>query len=42
LPFRPDLARALADDPAAQTAFDRLSFSHRREYAEWLTDAKRA
>lgn len=42
LAIPPDLARALADDPAAQTAFDRLSFSHRREYAEWLTGAKRA
>lgn len=42
LAIPPDLARALADDPAAQTAFDRLSFSHRREYAEWLTGAKHA
>jgi uncharacterized protein YdeI (YjbR/CyaY-like superfamily) len=38
----PDLARALADDPAAQTAFERLSLSHRREYVEWLIGAKRA
>ena len=37
-----DLAGALADDETARTAFDRLSFSHRREYVEWLTGAKRA
>jgi hypothetical protein len=42
LDIPPDLVRALADDPAAQTAFDRLSFSHRREYVESLTGAKRA
>ncbi len=37
-----DLAQALAQDTAAQAAFDDLSFSHRREYVEWLTTAKRA
>ena len=37
-----DLARALADDATAQTVFDRLSFTHRREYVEALTGAKRA
>jgi hypothetical protein len=37
-----ELAGALAADPAAGAAFERLSFSHRREYAEWVAGAKRA
>jgi hypothetical protein len=37
-----ELAAALAADPAAEAAFERLSFSHRREYAEWVAGAKRA
>lgn len=37
----PDLARALQRDRAAQDAFERLSFTHRREYAEWITGAKK-
>ncbi|RZU48478.1 uncharacterized protein DUF1905 [Krasilnikovia cinnamomea] len=37
-----DLATALAGDEAAAAAFERLSFSHRREYVEWITEAKRA
>ena len=37
----PALAEALAADPAAQAAFDKLAFTHRREYAEWVADAKR-
>lgn len=36
-----DLAAALASDPAAKNAFDEMSFSHRREYAEWVEEAKR-
>jgi uncharacterized protein YdeI (YjbR/CyaY-like superfamily) len=36
-----DLRSALAKDPAAQVAFDRLSFTHRREYVEWVEEAKR-
>ena len=36
-----DLASALATDAAAAEAFDRLSFTHRREYVEWITSAKR-
>ncbi|HEU4349700.1 MAG TPA: YdeI/OmpD-associated family protein [Actinoplanes sp.] len=36
-----DLVAALAADPAAAAAFERLSFSHRREYVEWITGAKR-
>lgn len=37
-----ELAAALAADSAAGAAFERLSFSHRREYAEWVAGAKRA
>jgi hypothetical protein len=35
------LARALAQDSAAKKEFDRLSFTHRKEYARWVADAKR-
>jgi uncharacterized protein YdeI (YjbR/CyaY-like superfamily) len=37
-----ELAEALAADTDAGAAFERLSFSHRREYAEWVAGAKRA
>jgi hypothetical protein len=37
-----DLAAALAADPAAAAAFERLSYTHRREYVEWVGEAKRA
>jgi Bacteriocin-protection, YdeI or OmpD-Associated/Domain of unknown function (DUF1905) len=37
----PELASALASDPAAAGAYEALSFTHRREYAEWIADAKR-
>jgi hypothetical protein len=37
----PPLAEALAADAAAKAAFDGLSFTHRREYAEWIAGAKR-
>jgi Bacteriocin-protection, YdeI or OmpD-Associated/Domain of unknown function (DUF1905) len=36
-----DLADALADDAAARAAFDKMSYKHRREYAEWIDEAKR-
>jgi uncharacterized protein YdeI (YjbR/CyaY-like superfamily) len=35
-----DLARALAN-AEAKDAFARLSFTHRREYVEWVRDTKR-
>jgi hypothetical protein len=35
------LAEALAADSAAQEAFDRLSYTHRNEYARWVAEAKR-
>jgi Bacteriocin-protection, YdeI or OmpD-Associated/Domain of unknown function (DUF1905) len=36
-----DLAGALAADPEAKAAFDGLSYTHQREYAEWVAEAKR-
>ncbi len=37
----PALAAALAAHPDAAAAFERLSYTHRREYAEWVAGAKR-
>ncbi|MBW3614372.1 MAG: YdeI/OmpD-associated family protein [Actinobacteria bacterium] len=36
-----DLTAAIAADDAAGEAFSRLSYSHQREYVEWITGAKR-
>lgn len=36
----PDLRRALAEDGKARETYERLSPSHRREYIEWITEAK--
>jgi hypothetical protein len=36
-----DLARALKKDAGARKAFDGLSFTHRKEYARWVADAKK-
>ena len=36
-----DLRAALAEDPAAKEAFAALSYTHRREYVEWIAEAKR-
>jgi hypothetical protein len=36
-----ELRAALAGDAEAAAAFERLSFTHRREYAEWVAEAKR-
>ena len=38
----PELTAALAENPAAGAAFAALSPSHRREYAQWVGDGKRA
>jgi uncharacterized protein YdeI (YjbR/CyaY-like superfamily) len=35
-----DLARALEGNAAARAAFENFSPSHKREYVEWLTEAK--
>ena len=36
-----DLADALAGDPEAAAAFAALSYSHQREFVEWINEAKR-
>jgi uncharacterized protein YdeI (YjbR/CyaY-like superfamily) len=36
-----DLAKALARNKKARLAFEAFSPSHRREYVEWITEAKR-
>jgi antitoxin component of MazEF toxin-antitoxin module len=35
------LAAALAGDGAAKAAFDSLAYTHRKEYARWVAEAKR-
>ncbi len=35
------LAAALAADPQAKAIFDGLAFTHRKEYARWVAEAKR-
>jgi Bacteriocin-protection, YdeI or OmpD-Associated/Domain of unknown function (DUF1905) len=37
----PDLQQALEADPTALAFFNRLSFTHQREYVRWVTEAKR-
>lgn len=37
----PDLGAALKKNKKAQTTFDAFSPSHRREYVDWITEAKR-
>ena len=37
----PALQAALDEDATAKAAFDALSFTHRREYARWIAEAKR-
>ena len=34
------LATALAEDPDAKAAFDGMAFTHRKEYARWVAEAK--
>jgi hypothetical protein len=38
----PALKKALAAKPKAKAAFEKLSYSHKREYALWIAGAKRA
>jgi hypothetical protein len=35
------LATALAGDPQAKAAFESMAFTHRKEYARWVAEAKR-
>ena len=37
----PALAAALAADPEAKARFDALAFTHRKEFARWVEEAKR-
>jgi len=37
-----ELGKALREDPRARQSFERLAPSHRREYARWVDEAKRA
>jgi len=41
IPVPPDFAKALRAKPKALAAFDAFSPSHRREYVEWIVEAKR-
>ena len=34
------LAAALAADPQAKASFEQMAFSHRKEYARWVAEAK--
>jgi Bacteriocin-protection, YdeI or OmpD-Associated/Domain of unknown function (DUF1905) len=38
----PELAAVLKRDPEAARVFDNLSYTHRKEYARWIAEAKRA
>jgi hypothetical protein len=37
----PTLAAALDADPQARAAYDRLAYTHRKEFARWIAEAKR-
>jgi Bacteriocin-protection, YdeI or OmpD-Associated/Domain of unknown function (DUF1905) len=37
-----DLREALAADPEAAAAYEEMSYSHRKEYVDWISEAKRA
>jgi hypothetical protein len=37
----PELKKVLARDKQAQALFDKLSYTHRKEYVRWVTAAKR-
>lgn len=36
-----DLRAALASEPTLRTRFDRLPYTHQREFVEWVEEAKR-
>jgi hypothetical protein len=36
-----ELAMALAADPPARKIYEALAFTHRKEYAQWVAEAKR-
>ncbi len=37
----PELTEALAENPAAQAAYQKLPFTHRNEYARWIDAGKK-
>lgn len=37
----PDLQQALAANPKAHVFFNRLSYTHQKEYVRWITESKR-
>src|SRR3954469_8622793 len=37
----PDLGAALGADPEVQAAFDALSYTHRKEFVRWVSEAKK-
>ena len=36
----PAIKKALANAPAAKALFDNLSYSHKKEYVDWISSAK--
>jgi uncharacterized protein YdeI (YjbR/CyaY-like superfamily) len=42
VPLEPDIAAALEATPEAQKRFEHLPPSHRREYLDWIAEAKRS
>ena len=37
----PELTAALAENPAAKAAYEKLPFTHRNEYARWIDEGKK-
>ena len=37
-----DLAKALDDNPQVKSTFEKLSYSHQKEYVDWIQGAKKA
>jgi Bacteriocin-protection, YdeI or OmpD-Associated/Domain of unknown function (DUF1905) len=37
----PELTHALAENPTAQAAYQKLPFTHRNEYARWIDEGKK-
>ena len=37
----PELEKLLKKDTSARTAWEKLSYSHKKEYVQWITEAKR-
>lgn len=42
IPVPKDLKEALSKNSAARAFYENLSYTHRREYINWINDAKRA